>query len=126
VPDFNTLLSLTGDEQFQSGLFCGSTFATPTSPIRTCGSNLGVTRLTIPPAGTFDPDKNPTRIAPRHLIDASIGWDNIFNKDHYKWNLRLTAINLTNKDALYNFLSTFSGTHFVTPRTWKAEIGFDF
>ena len=24
-------------------------------------------------------------------------------------------INLTNKDALYNFLSTFSGTHFVTP-----------
>jgi len=27
----------------------------------------------------------------------------------------LTAINLTNKLALYNFLSTFSGTHYVTP-----------
>ena len=25
-------------------------------------------------------------------------------------------VNLTNKEALYNFLSTFSGTHYVTPR----------
>ena len=37
-----------------------------------------------------------------------------------------TAINVTNKYALYNFLSTFSGTHFVTPRTVTAEIGFHF
>jgi hypothetical protein len=50
----------------------------------------------------------------------------MFRNDRYKWNLRLTAINLTNKDGLYNFLSTFSGTHFLAPRTWKAEIGFDF
>jgi hypothetical protein len=28
--------------------------------------------------------------------------------------------------ALYNFLSTFSGTHFVTPRALTAEIGFHF
>ena len=40
--------------------------------------------------------------------------------------LRLTAINLTNKEALYNFLSTFSGTHYVTPRAFTAEIGFHF
>jgi hypothetical protein len=32
----------------------------------------------------------------------------------------------TNKVALYNFLSTCSGTHFVTPRTYTAEIGFHF
>jgi hypothetical protein len=38
----------------------------------------------------------------------------------------LTAINLTNKTALYNFLSTFSGTHFVTPRAYTAELGFHF
>jgi hypothetical protein len=37
-----------------------------------------------------------------------------------------TAINLTNKTALYNFLSTFSGTHFVMPRTYTAELGFHF
>jgi hypothetical protein len=126
VPDFQTLLGLSGDEQAQAGLFCGSTFATFAAPIRNCASGIGVSRLTIPAAGTYDPDKNPSRIAPRNMIDASVGWDNMFRKDRYKWNLRLTAINLTNKDGLYNFLSTFSGTHFVTPRTWKAEIGFDF
>jgi len=40
--------------------------------------------------------------------------------------LQFTAINVTNKVALYNFLSTFSGTHFVTPRTYTAELGFHF
>jgi hypothetical protein len=35
-------------------------------------------------------------------------------------------VNLTNKVALYNFLSTFSGTHFVTPRSYQVEIGFTF
>jgi hypothetical protein len=28
--------------------------------------------------------------------------------------------------AAYNFLSTFSGTHFVTPRAYTAELGFHF
>lgn len=126
IPDFATLLGLTGDEQAQAGLFCGSTFATPASPIRSCASNIGATRVVIPPAGTYNADKNPSRIAPRHMFDASIGWDKIFHKDRYKWNLQLTGINLTNRDALYNFLSTFSGTHFVEPRTWKAELGFEF
>jgi hypothetical protein len=40
--------------------------------------------------------------------------------------LKLTVVNLTNDVALYNFLSTFSGTHFVTPRSWQAELGFVF
>ncbi len=40
--------------------------------------------------------------------------------------LQFTVTNLTNIDALYNFLSTFSGTHFVTPRTYEAELGFTF
>ena len=40
--------------------------------------------------------------------------------------LPLTAINVTNKLALYNFLSTFSGTHYVTPRALTAQIGFHF
>jgi len=38
----------------------------------------------------------------------------------------LTAINVANNYALYNFLSTFSGTHYVTPRSLAAEIGFHF
>jgi len=93
-----------------------------------CGANptkTGAKLINIAGA-TFDVDHNPTRVKPRNLFDASVGDDNLFHGDHYKWSLRLTAINLTNKTALYNFLSTFSGTHFVTPRAYTAELGFHF
>ena len=60
---------------------------------------------------------------PRDLFDATVGKDNIFHADHFKTNLDLTAINVTNKTALYNFLSTFSGTHFVSPRGLTLEVG---
>ncbi len=82
--------------------------------------------ISIPAPNTEDDDKNPPRIAPRSLFDASIGDDNLFHGDKRKWSLRLTAVNVTNKYALYNFLSTFSGTHYVTPRALTAEIGFHF
>jgi hypothetical protein len=49
-----------------------------------------------------------------------------FRGDRYKWSARVTVVNLTNKEALYNFLSTFSGTHYVTPRTVTGTIGFHF
>jgi hypothetical protein len=50
----------------------------------------------------------------------------LFKGDTRKWSLKLTAINVTNKYALYNFLSTFSGTHYVSPRALTAEVGFHF
>jgi hypothetical protein len=31
------------------------------------------------------------------------------------WSLQLTAVNITNALTLYNLLSTFSGTHYVSP-----------
>ena len=37
-----------------------------------------------------------------------------------------TVINLTDKTALYNFFSTFSGMHHVTPRRESVELGFHF
>jgi Carboxypeptidase regulatory-like domain/TonB-dependent Receptor Plug Domain len=121
------LTGLTADQQMQAGLFCGNVFPTLAAPLTTCApSQYGSTRMTIPAPGTENDDKNPPRIAPRNLFDASIGHDNLFNGDRYKWSLRFTAINLTNKVALYNFLSTFSGTHFVTPRTESVELGFHF
>jgi outer membrane receptor protein involved in Fe transport len=55
-----------------------------------------------------------------------VGDDNLFQGDRYRWSLRFTVINLTNKTALYNFFSTFSGTHYVTPRTETVELGFHF
>jgi hypothetical protein len=121
------LTGLTADQQMQAGLFCGNVFPTLTSPLTSCApSQYGSTRITIPAPGTENDDKNPPRIAPRNLFDASIGHDNLFNGDRYRWSLRFTAINLTNKVALYNFLSTFSGTHFVTPRSESVELGFHF
>jgi Carboxypeptidase regulatory-like domain/TonB-dependent Receptor Plug Domain len=128
VPDFATALTFDGDQQAAIGLFCGATFATVNAPITSCPAGLaqGATRLAIPADGTENDDKNPPRIAPRHLFDVSLGDDNLFHGDRYKWSLRFTVINLTNKEALYNFLSTFSGTHFVSPRSETVELGFHF
>jgi hypothetical protein len=130
VADAGTPVDLTGitaDQQIQAGLFCGSQVPTLTAPLTTCDPALyGSTRISLPAPGTANDDHNPPRIAPRHLFDLSVGDDNLFRGDRYKWSLRLTAINVTNKVALYNFLSTFSGTHFVTPRTYTAELGFHF
>jgi hypothetical protein len=121
---------LTPDQQYQAGLYCGSVRATQTTPISPTGlcpaAQYGSTFLSIPAAGTENADHNPPRVAPRSLFDLAVGQDNIFHRDKYKWSARVTVVNLTNKEALYNFLSTFSGTHYVTPRTVTATIGLHF
>jgi hypothetical protein len=121
---------ITPDQQFQAGLSCNGVFATPTTPISSdslCPASEYASKfLKIPAAGTENDDHNPPRVAPRNLFDLSLGEDNLFNGDKHKWSVRLSAINVTNKEALYNFLSTFSGTHYVTPRALTAEIGFHF
>jgi hypothetical protein len=138
VPDFATALTLDADQQSAIGLFCAGPggsriFATLASPLTndpaSCGASptrTGATRVSIPADGTENDDKNPPRISPRNLFDLAVGHDNLFNGDRYKWSLRFTVINLTNKEALYNFLSTFSGTHFVSPRAETVELGFHF
>jgi len=60
------------------------------------------------------------------FFDVAVGHDNLFRGDRYKWSARLEVINLTNNFALYNFLSTFSGTHYVTPRAITGTVGFHF
>ena len=122
------LSGLTADQQFEAGLTCGGLKATPTTslPSPCLASEYGSTLLRIPAPGTGDNDHNPSRIQQRSLFDASIGDDNLFNGDRFKWSLQLTGVNMANKTALYNFLSTFSGTHYVTPRSLTAELGFHF
>jgi hypothetical protein len=125
-----TTLPLTADQEFQSGLTCDGKLAAP-SPLgpalATCdAAGLGSIFVKIPAPGKENDDHNPQRIAPRNLFDVSVGDDNLFRGERYKWSLRLTAVNLTNKVALYNFFSTFSGTHYVTPRALTAELGFHF
>jgi Carboxypeptidase regulatory-like domain/TonB-dependent Receptor Plug Domain len=136
----NTLVDVSGlspDQQFQAGLFCGAVRATPpsaTNPLGTpisanglCPGNLyGSTLVSITKPGTNNADHNPNRIAPRHLFDIAVGHDNLFHGDKYKVSLQFTAVNIANKYAVYNFISTFSGTHYVTPRTLTAQLGFHF
>ncbi len=122
--------NLTPDQQFEGGLYCGAVYATPTTPISPNGlcpaSEYGSHLLKIPAAGTENDDHNPPRIAPRNLFDLAVGHDNLFHGDKYKWSARISVVNLANEYALYNFLSTFSGTHYVTPRTVTGTIGFHF
>ena len=121
---------LTADQEFQSGITCNGKLAAPNplgTPLATCSAaGLGSIYLKIPAPGTENDDHNPQRILPRSLFDLSVGHDNIFHSDRYKWSARVSVINLMDKEALYNFLSTFSGTHYVTPRTVTATVGFHF
>lgn len=122
------LSGLTADQEFQAGLFCGNVKSSPfmalptPCPVGLYGSNL----VSIPAPNTQNDDHNPARIASRSLFDLAIGDDNLFNGDRYKWSLQVNIINLTNNYALYNFLSTFSGTHYVSPRTVTAQLAFHF
>ena len=127
MPANNPFKTALAARQAQIGLFCGNVFATPAAGLTDCTDpNRGATRVRIPADGTEDDDHNPPRIAPRHLFNLSLGTDNLLRTERARVTLRLTAINLTNKEALYNFLSTFSGTHFVTPRSFQAQMGITF
>jgi len=130
VSMLNTITSatLTADQEFQAGFTCNGATATPfvALPNPCPASQFGSTLIKVPAPGTENDDHNPQRIAPRSLFDMAVGDDNLFNGDRYKWSLRFSVVNLANKVALYNFLSTFSGTHYVTPRTLTAELKFVF
>jgi hypothetical protein len=123
-----SLANLDADEEFEAGLECDGVKATPTQALpATClASQYTSSLVKIPAPGTGDNDHNPPRIQPRNLFDMSLGQDNLFHGDRYKWGAQLTAINVTNDYALYNFLSTFSGTHYVSPRAVTGQITLHF
>jgi hypothetical protein len=119
---------LSADQEAEAGFTCNGVRATPTAPLPyNCpASEFGSPLVNVPRPGAEQDDHNPPRIVHRNLFDMSVGDDNLFHGEKYKWSVQLTAINLANKYALYNFLSTFSGTHYVTPRALTAELGFHF
>jgi len=125
------LTYLSADQQHQSLLTCGNVQATLAQPLTSCaGNQLSSPLLRIPAPGTENDDRNPPRVAPRTLFDMAMGWDDVLHRfrpsERVKTNLSITAVNVTNKYALYNFLSTFSGTHFVSPRTVTGQVTFNF
>ena len=126
VPTYAAALALTGDEQAAMGLYCGDTFATPASPIRSCtSSTFGAMRIRIPAVGTENDDTNPPRIVPHQLVDIGLGIDAV-RLGRVPLRLRVTVVNVFDTTALYNFLSTFAGTHFVTPRVLQVQLSVEF
>ena len=128
VTGASVYLPFTADEEFEAGMACNGVKATPNQALpAVCPANeFTSSLLKVPAIGKGSNDHNPPRVAPRSLFDLSFGKSNIFHANRYKTDLELTAINLTNKYALYNFLSTFSGTHYVTPRALTAMVTVNF
>lgn len=130
LPDGRAGIDLSGlsaDEQFQAGLACDGVKATANSGFSSCdAAGLTSTLVQIPRPGTEDDDKNPPRVAPRSVFDIAVGDDNLFRSDKHRIGVQVTAVNVANQYALYNFLSTFSGTHYVTPRAITGEVRYSF
>jgi len=127
VLDVADAVALTPAQQTSIGFSCNGMFASFSNPITSC-TGVGKSKLlTLPQIGQEDDDHNPDRVKPRHVFNLGIGTDNLLHAEGPK---RFTAsveiANLANKVALYNFLSTFSGTHFLQPRTVVARLGLTF
>jgi hypothetical protein len=129
---------LSADQEFEAGFTCNGVRATPPSPANPAGipipggvcpaTQFSSTLISVPAANKENDDHNPPRVQQRNLFDLAVGDDDIyhFHGDRYKVSARVEVINLANSYVLYNFLSTFSGTHYVSPRAVTAEIGFHF
>jgi hypothetical protein len=140
IPDAGTALSLlTPNQQVSIGLACNGVFATVANPLSDCVTTNGgmgkvTSKLITLPQGGYDnfpsrenDDHNPDRVNPRNVFNLGLGTDNLFHTEkRQKFTASIDIANLTNKVALYNFLSTFSGTHFLQPRTVVARVGFVF
>jgi len=139
VPDAGAALGLTPNQQVSIGLACNGVFATVSNPLTTCvsaGDQMGLvtSRLLTLPQGGYgnfssqeNDDHNPDRVKPRNVIDLGLGTDNLLHSEgHVRYTASLQIVNATNVTALYNFLSTFSGTHFLQPRTLLARVGITF
>ncbi len=128
VPDLASLVALTPNQQQTVGFFCGNQVATIGSPITSCASSSYGTRfVNVPAAGTENDITNPPRIKPHAVLDLGVGTDDLFRTGkRTRVTARLTVLNVTNTLAMYNFLSTCAGTHFVATRSVRAEVGISF
>lgn len=139
VPDAGAALALTPNQQVTLGLACNGVYATVLAPLTNCVNANGTeglvtSRLLTLPQGGYDgfpsqenDDHNPDRVKPRNVLNLGFGSDNLTHREgtvHFIGSIDID--NLTNKIALYNFLSTFSGTHFLEPRTIIARVGMVF
>ncbi len=115
VPNLAAVYALTGDEQQSIGFHCGSSYAQVGFPINSCPGGECDGHAVVIPAPGLRTTTTIRRVSPRVLFDAGIGDDNVFHTERPRYRVQFTVVNITSKEALYNFLSTFSGTHFCQP-----------
>jgi hypothetical protein len=123
--------AMTADQEAQAGFACNGVRASLGNPLpgKCLVSQFTSSLLSIPALNAENDDHNPPRVASRNLFDLSFGEDNLLHRkesDKRTLSASMTIVNLTNKYALYNFLSTFSGTHYVSPRSITGELAFHF
>ena len=84
-----------------------------TTPATISGDNLSV---------TID------QIGASNTLNLGFGSDNLTHRTDgaRRYTSSVEISNLTNVEALYNYLSTFSGTHFLAPRAITARLGVTF
>jgi hypothetical protein len=123
-------IPLTADQEAQAGFACNGVHATLHTPLpATClVSQFSSSLLSLPAPNAENDDRNPPRVASRNLFDLTFGQDDILRHKNSEnsFSASVTIVNLTNKYALYNFLSTFSGTHFVSPRAITGQLTYHF
>ena len=128
IPTTDVALGLTPNQQASIGLTCGGVVATyANGGFSSCSGPVQSKLINLQTAATENDDHSPSRVKPRSIFNLALGTDNLLHSEKSR---RITAsvtiANLTNKVALYNFLSTFSGTHFFEPRSVVAHVGFVF
>ncbi len=139
VPGAGAALGLTPNQQVTIGLACNGGLATVVSPLSDCTNVNGTagkvtSRLISLPQGGYGPsasqendDHNPDRVKPRNTFNLSLGTDNLLHAEgRQRFTAAIQVENLTNNIAVYNFLSTLSGTHVLQPRTVLVRFGFVF
>jgi hypothetical protein len=127
VNSLENAFALTADQQSTIGLYCGDERASLAHRVTSCNSpHYGAQRINILAPGAENADHNPPRTKSRYIFSVSFGTDNLFHTEHFRTILRFTVLNLANQAALYNFLSPFSGTHWVEPRVYQAQAGLAF
>ena len=112
------LSGLTNDQQFEAGITCNGVKSTLAAGFQSCApSQYSSSLVSIPAAGTENDDKNPPRIAPRHLFDVSgrSGMPSSSVRNIYKVDLSLTAINITNNLCCPTSFRRSAGRTCVTP-----------
>lgn len=127
VPNTDVALSLSPAQQATIGLSCGGVFAGFSEGFSNCSGPVKSKLLNLPAPSVANADHNPARVKPRNIFNIAVGTDNLFHSESPRRIVAsVTVANLTDKVALYNFLSTFSGTHFLQPRTVAAHVGYVF